>query len=74
MIALDRVYVPDAQPSPPDPPPPPRGYLTSRIEKLLLEERDAVRRRDWPAARTAAEERAALQEARHRLEAARRSA
>ncbi|MGH3086315.1 MAG: DUF305 domain-containing protein [Rubrobacteraceae bacterium] len=42
------------------------GSLTSRIEKLALEERDAVRHRDWSAARSAAQERVALQEARHR--------
>lgn len=47
------------------------GPLTTRIEKLALEERDAVRRRDWPAARCAAEERAALQEARQRSAARR---
>ena len=46
--------------------PEPAGVLTSRIEKLALEECDAVRRRDWPAAKCAAEERAALQEARQR--------
>ncbi len=46
--------------------PEPAGPLASRIEKLALEERDAVRRRDWPAARSAAEERAVLQEACHR--------
>lgn len=40
------------------------GTLISRIGKLALQERDAVRRRDWPAARSAAEERTALQEAR----------
>lgn len=45
--------------------------LVSRIEKLALEERDAVRRRDWPAARTAAQERLTLQEARHRAAARR---
>lgn len=45
--------------------------LTTRIEKLALEERDAVRRRDWPAARSAAEERATLQEAHHRAAARR---
>lgn len=45
--------------------------LTTRIEKLALEERDAVRRRDWPAARSAAEERATLQEAQHRAAARR---
>ncbi|BBL79463.1 hypothetical protein RxyAA322_13170 [Rubrobacter xylanophilus] len=44
----------------------PTGTLTSRIEKLALEELDAVRRRDWSAAKSAAQERAALQEARHR--------
>jgi len=47
------------------------GILTSRIEKLSLEERDAVRRRDWPAARSAAQERAALQAARQRAAARR---
>lgn len=45
--------------------------LSSRIEKLALEERDAVRRRDWPAAKSAAEEKAVLQEARHRSAARR---
>lgn len=45
--------------------------LTTRIGKLALEERDAVHRRDWPAARSAAEERAALQEAHHRVAARR---
>lgn len=65
MIAPRPVYVPDTQNSPlnslsiRDP-------LISRIEKLALEEGDAVRRRDWSAARSAAQERAALQEARHR--------
>ncbi|MEW6635611.1 MAG: hypothetical protein AB1425_02230 [Actinomycetota bacterium] len=48
--------------------------LTSRIEKLLLEERDAVRRRDWSAAKSAAEERAVLQAARQRFGFARRLA
>lgn len=42
------------------------GILATRIERLTLEERDAVRRRDWSAARTSAEERAILQEAHHR--------
>lgn len=41
---------------------------------LDLEEIVAVRRRDWPAACAAAEEKAALREARHRFEAARRLA
>ncbi len=45
--------------------------LTARIEKLAQEERDAVRRRDWPAAKSAAEEKVALQEARHRAAARR---
>jgi hypothetical protein len=49
----------------------PTGTLTSRIEKLAVEERDAVRRRDWSAARSAARERAALQEARQRAAARR---
>ena len=47
--------------------------LASRIERLALEERDAVRRRDWPAAKSAAEEKAVLQEA-HQRAAARRLA
>lgn len=70
MIALKTVYVTGMGNSPPnwqsvrDP-------LTSRIEKLALEERDAVRRRDWSAARSAAAERAALQEARQRAAARR---
>ena len=55
----------------PHPVPEPASPLTSRIEKLALEERDAVRRRDWPAARSAAQERAILQEARHRASAKR---
>ena len=48
-----------------------QATLASRIEKLALEERDAVRRRDWSAARSAAQERAVLQEARHRAAARR---
>lgn len=47
------------------------GSLVSRIEKLALEERDAVQRRDWPAARTAAQERVVLQEARQKAAARR---
>lgn len=50
---------------------PETNALTTRIGKLALEERDAVRRRDWPAARSAAEEKAALQEAYHRAVARR---
>jgi hypothetical protein len=42
------------------------GSLTSRIEQLEIEERDAVRRRDWSTARGIAQERAALKEAYHR--------
>ena len=48
-----------------------QATLASRIEKLALEERDAVRRRDWSAARSAAQERLTLQEARHRAAARR---
>lgn len=40
--------------------------LALRIEQLELEERDAVRRRDWSTARAIAQERAALKEAHHR--------
>ncbi|MDX5895287.1 hypothetical protein [Rubrobacter radiotolerans] len=46
--------------------------LTTRIEDLLRQERDAVRRRDWLAAKSAAEERTVLQAARQRFEFARR--
>lgn len=42
------------------------GPLASRIERLETEERDAVRRRDWSAARSIALERVALKEAHHR--------
>ncbi len=42
------------------------GALASRIERLEMEERDAVRRRDWSAATSIALERAALKEAHHR--------
>ncbi len=72
MIALKTVYVPDTG----NPPPDFRSAQDSllfRIEKLLAEERDAVRRRDWPAARSAAEERVALQETRQRATARRLS-
>ena len=70
MIALETVYVPDNGNSPPNSQSA-RDLLTSRIEKLALEERDAVRRRDWSSARSAAEERVALQEARQRAAARR---
>lgn len=42
------------------------GPLASRIERLETEERDAVRRRDWSAARSIALERVALKETHHR--------
>lgn len=48
------------------------GPLASRIEQLEIEEQDAVRRRDWSAARSAALERATLKEAHHRIAAQRR--
>ena len=57
----------------PRPAPASSDPLVSRIERLALEERDAVRRRDWPAAKSAAEEKAVLQEA-HQRAAARRLA
>ncbi len=40
------------------------AVLDSQIERLELEERDAVRRRDWSAARSIALERIALKGAR----------
>lgn len=49
------------------------GPLASRIEQLEIEERDAIRRRDWSTARGIAQERVALKEAHHRA-IARRSA
>ncbi|MEW6635873.1 MAG: hypothetical protein AB1425_03570 [Actinomycetota bacterium] len=48
------------------------AVLASRIERLELEERDAIRRRDWSAARSIAIERVALKEACHRTVARRR--
>lgn len=42
------------------------GPLVSRIEQLEIEERDAIRRRDWSTARGIAQERVALKEAHHR--------
>jgi hypothetical protein len=59
------------RPSPPDGAA--LGTLTSRIGKLALQERDAVRRRDWSVASSVAEERTALQKARQ-VAAARRLA
>ncbi len=47
--------------------------LMLRIEQLELEERDAIRRRDWSTVRGIAQERVALKEAHHRA-IARRSA
>lgn len=70
MIALKTVYVTGTG-NPPSNWQSTTHPLTSRIAKLALEERDAVRRRDWPAARSAAQERAALQEARQRAAARR---
>ena len=45
--------------------------LSRKIEDLAHQERDAVRRRDWSAARVAAKERASLQAVRQRAEAKR---
>ena len=49
-------------------PTPETGYgpLDARIRRLELEERDAVRRRDWSAARSIALERVTLKEARRK--------
>lgn len=44
------------------------GLLVERIERLGVEERDAVRRGDWDSARRAAVEKAELKEARQRTE------
>lgn len=41
--------------------------LTVRIERLALEERTAIRERDWDRARSRAVERAALQGTRQRI-------
>ena len=46
------------------------GSLVARIARLELEERDAVRRRDWSAARSTVLERVALKES-HRKALAR---
>lgn len=46
--------------------------LDSRIEGLDLDERDAIRRRDWSAARNIVLERAPLKETRQRTAAPRR--
>ena len=42
------------------------AVLDSRIKRLEIEERDAVRRRDWSAARSIALERVGLLEARRK--------
>lgn len=47
------------------------SVLDSRIERLEMEERDAVRRRDWSAARSIAVERTALKDVRQRTRARR---
>lgn len=47
------------------------GLLAGRIERLELEERDAVRRGDWVTARSKAEKKAVLKEAQHRAVARR---
>ena len=52
-------------------PPLVRDPLSCRISDLAKQERDAVRRRDWSAARIVAEERVALQAARQRVTARR---
>ncbi len=43
--------------------------LAGRIEQLEAEERAAVKKGDWPAARSAVVEKAALKEAQHRAAA-----
>ncbi len=43
--------------------------LADRIEQLQVEERAAVMKGDWPAARSAAIEKAKLKEAQHRAAA-----
>ncbi len=43
--------------------------LDLRIERLEKEERDAVRRRDWSAARSTLLEKTALKKARHKTSA-----
>lgn len=45
--------------------------LDTRIERLEMEERDAVRRRDWSAARSIAVKRTALKDVRQRTRARR---
>lgn len=69
MIASTAVRPPDKRSAPP--PPHVRDPLSRRISDLARQERDAVRGRDWSAARTAAEERVALQTARQRAQARR---
>lgn len=48
------------------------GALASRVERLEMDERDAVRRRDWSAAKSIALERATLKQAHHRIGGRRR--
>ena len=69
MIAPKTVRPPDTPNT--SSPPLVRDPLSRRISDLALQERDAVRRRDWSAARVAAEERASLQAVRQRAEARR---
>ncbi len=69
MTAPKTVHPPDAQDI--FSPPIVRDPLARRIKELALQERDAVRRRDWSAARVAAEERVALQAAQQRADARR---
>jgi hypothetical protein len=45
----------------------PVASLTVQIERLAVEERTAIRERDWVTARSRALERAALQETRQRV-------
>jgi hypothetical protein len=47
-------------------PEPDDAALASRIKRLEVEERDAIRSRDWSAARRIALERTALKEARRK--------
>ncbi len=70
MIAPKMAPTSDAHNTRP-PRPPDRDPLSRRIHDLTLQERDAVRRRDWSSARVTAEERVALQAARQRAAARR---
>lgn len=69
MIAPKTVRPPDTHNT--SLPPRVRDPLSRRISDLARQERDAVRRRDWSAARVAAQERASLQAVRQRAEARR---